>query len=116
MEKLDAYTTETLPGKLVSFVNILKKNNEGKGWVAGDSFTFADIALFQLTETLVDNVYFFFFKFIYIFLPPSSFLLFIPFLISFFPLGMDHHREPPPPRRPQRSCCQTRKNCCLPCQ
>ena len=75
-EKLDTYTTETLPGKLVPFDNILKKNNEGKGWVAGDSFTFADIALFQLTETLIDNVCFFFFFLL--------FILFLIFLISIF--------------------------------
>ena len=76
MEKLDAYTIETLPGKLVPFVNILKKNNEGKGWVAGDSFTFADMALFQLTETLLDNVCF------SISLLSRRFLI---YLISFFP-------------------------------
>ena len=55
VEKLEAYATETLPGKLVPFINILK-NNEGKGFVAGDSFSFADVALFQITEALLDNV------------------------------------------------------------
>lgn len=39
------------------FEEILKKNHGGNGWAAGDSFSFADLVLFGIAESIIDQVF-----------------------------------------------------------
>ena len=38
-----------------SFQKILEQNNGGDGFVSGNALSFGDIALFQITESFVDD-------------------------------------------------------------
>uniref|UniRef100_A0A7S4L3S0 Glutathione transferase n=1 Tax=Paramoeba aestuarina TaxID=180227 RepID=A0A7S4L3S0_9EUKA len=53
LEKLNAYVKDTLPGKIAGFEQFVKDG----GYIRGDSLSFADLALFQAVESLVDNAY-----------------------------------------------------------
>ncbi|XP_022805250.1 glutathione S-transferase 1-like [Stylophora pistillata] len=52
MELLKEFFEETLPSRLPKYENILKANNEGKGFFVGDKLTYADIIFFDLMNLL----------------------------------------------------------------
>ena len=55
-EKLKEFEDDVVPGTLKQFEDILKKNKEGKEWAAGDTFSFADLVLFNISDMILDQV------------------------------------------------------------
>ena len=54
-EKYKEFVATVVPTALKQFEDILKKNHNGAAWAAGDSFSFADLVLFGLTESVIDQ-------------------------------------------------------------
>mmetsp|Transcript_36171 Transcript_36171/g.101921 ORF Transcript_36171/g.101921 Transcript_36171/m.101921 type:complete len:212 (+) Transcript_36171:91-726(+) len=52
-EGVGNFVRDILPGFLQAFSKLLQSNKDGKEWAAGNSFSFADIALFAITESML---------------------------------------------------------------